>query len=308
VAGASSLTLHWDGDTVLFVSDTSGNVVDFKIGLDGDITPRDPIFTGLTVYDRDVADGVIEASNALGHSTLSPVDPMSLSQSSGSQSATYPTVYSASLQPESPAVAIAFLRSDGFMWDGLQINGVRAYDPTLGSWTTPDAFEGDAHDPASQQKYMWNRGNPVDYGDPSGYNPALVLGVPVAAGAAADLVAYALIAAGAVAAGEELRAHGAELKKFGMEALRNSGETDAENPGDGRTGEDTNEHTNRARPSTEETHQKGQRRKQMDRAGEKADARRSGVPRVRPKGLKGPWPKKQQPAPQNGGSGGTSGG
>jgi RHS repeat-associated protein len=61
--------------------------------------------------------------------------------------------------------------SDGGRIPGIQINGVRAFDPALGSWTSPDAFEGDIHDPASQQKYMWNRGNPVDYSDPSGFEP-----------------------------------------------------------------------------------------------------------------------------------------
>jgi RHS repeat-associated protein len=58
---------------------------------------------------------------------------------------------------------------DGPTTGGIEINGVRAFDPALGSWTTPDAFEGDIHDPASQQKYMWNRGNPVDYSDPNGF-------------------------------------------------------------------------------------------------------------------------------------------
>ena len=52
---------------------------------------------------------------------------------------------------------------------GVEINGVRAFDPNLGAWTTPDAYEGEVHDPVSQQRYMWNRGNAVDYSDPSGY-------------------------------------------------------------------------------------------------------------------------------------------
>jgi len=32
----------------------------------------------------------------------------------------------------------------------VAINGVRAYDSSLGAWTTPDAYRGDVHDPASQ--------------------------------------------------------------------------------------------------------------------------------------------------------------
>jgi RHS repeat-associated protein len=61
---------------------------------------------------------------------------------------------------------------------GVQINGVRAFDPNLGVWTTPDAYEGDVHDPASQQRYMFNRGNAVDYSDPTGYAPAWFVADP----------------------------------------------------------------------------------------------------------------------------------
>ena len=76
-----------------------------------------------------------------------------------------PSYYAQYVRPDGFEIG----RSDGVGIMGIQINGVRAFDPALDSWTTPDAFEGDIHDPASQQKYMWNRGNPVDYSDPSGY-------------------------------------------------------------------------------------------------------------------------------------------
>ncbi len=64
-----------------------------------------------------------------------------------------------------------YIRDDGISIGPIRISGPRAYDPALGSWTTPDAYEGDIHDPASQQRYMWNRNNPYDYSDPSGYDP-----------------------------------------------------------------------------------------------------------------------------------------
>ena len=38
-----------------------------------------------------------------------------------------------------------------------------------GQWTTPDAFAGEVHDPATQKSYMWNGNNAVSYSDPSGY-------------------------------------------------------------------------------------------------------------------------------------------
>ena len=56
----------------------------------------------------------------------------------------------------------------------MQISGVRAYDPTLGTWTSPDAYEGDMHDPASQQRYMWNHNNPYEYSDPTGFYPGQI--------------------------------------------------------------------------------------------------------------------------------------
>jgi hypothetical protein len=155
------LTLHWDGDVILFVTDDSGNVVDFRAGLDGDITPRDPNFTGLTVYDRDAAGVIVQSSNATGSTGFNPLDP---STASGPGAAGTPGF-------KAPNVLAQYARSDGFaVASGIQINGVRAFYSNLGAWATPDAFEGDIHDPASQQRYMWNRGNPVDYGDPSGYD------------------------------------------------------------------------------------------------------------------------------------------
>ena len=71
---------------------------------------------------------------------------------------------------------VQYVRSDGFQLvapgaSTITINGVRAYDSSLGAWTTPDAYHGDVHDPASQQRYMFNRGNAYDYSDPSGYDP-----------------------------------------------------------------------------------------------------------------------------------------
>jgi RHS repeat-associated protein len=157
--GTQYETLHWDGDMVLFVTDAAGNLTDFKAGLDGDITPRDSAFTGLTVYDRDDSGTAIESSNSTGNSGVNPID-----QSTLAMSGAYPNM-------RMPVVEAQYLRPDGFLLDGLQINGVRAYNPSLGAWTTPDAYEGDIHDPASQQKYMWNRGNPVDYSDSSGFAP-----------------------------------------------------------------------------------------------------------------------------------------
>jgi YD repeat-containing protein len=164
---AQNTTLHWDGDMILFITDGNGSVLDFKAGLDGDITPQDATWAGLTIYDRDVAGVILASRNATGQSYLSPLDPWDASDIGVPNNG--PTGFKTST-----SVQALYARSDGFKIADIQINGVRAFDKNLGSWTTPDSFEGDIHDPASQLRYMWNRGNAVDYSDPSGFYPGEV--------------------------------------------------------------------------------------------------------------------------------------
>ncbi|MHC9543887.1 MAG: RHS repeat domain-containing protein, partial [Vulcanimicrobiota bacterium] len=47
--------------------------------------------------------------------------------------------------------------------------GVRQYDPDTGRFLSPDAYKGSLANPASQNPYMYCRGNPIKYSDPSGY-------------------------------------------------------------------------------------------------------------------------------------------
>jgi RHS repeat-associated protein len=63
-------------------------------------------------------------------------------------------------------------RADGYGMGALTVQGVRAYDPGAAQWSTPDAYQGEVHDPMSQRIYMWNGNNPVAYSDPSGYESA----------------------------------------------------------------------------------------------------------------------------------------
>jgi hypothetical protein len=156
-------TLHWDGDALLFVSDGAGNVVDFKVGTDGETAPSNT--GGVTVYDRDTAGVVVLTSNATGNSGLQPLDSSDLSGPS------YPGT--SGYQPPTRSY-FDTNRADGYNFGTFRINGVRAFDAKLGSWTTPDAYAGDVHDPASQQRYMWNRNNPYEYSDPSGYEPVAI--------------------------------------------------------------------------------------------------------------------------------------
>lgn len=167
----TTMTLHWDRDIVLFATDQLGNILDFNAGLDAEAVPGDATFAGLTSYDRDPSGTIIALNNSTGTSGIQPQDP---TLQNALWTTTPPGFKSAGIR------YIAYVRSDGFQLGAsqrlspvapVQINGVRAYDSSLGAWTTPDAYQGDAHDPASQQRYMFNRGNAYDYSDPSGYAP-----------------------------------------------------------------------------------------------------------------------------------------
>ncbi len=65
--------------------------------------------------------------------------------------------------------AYAYDGTDGFTIGGKRFQGVRMMDNETGRWTTPDAYAGDVHDPMSQKPFMWNRNNPYEYSEPSGY-------------------------------------------------------------------------------------------------------------------------------------------
>ncbi len=170
-------TAHWDGDMLLFVSDASGSVVNFKVGLDGDVYPHDSNFSGLNTYDRDSANVILQSSNSSGSSWLTPLNPTD-------NSAPFAVAARSGFTPPTNSF-MQYTRPDGFKLGKLQINGARAFNSNLASWTTPDAYAGEVHDPASQMPFMWNRNNAYVYSDPSGYcvGPlAILCGAAVALG------------------------------------------------------------------------------------------------------------------------------
>ena len=177
-----TLSLHYDGDTLLFVTDAPGRLVALRPELLGTITPimygpavvhdgaPSPTGNALTVYDRDFSDFRVTKHNAQG------ADPISFA--SGSQrfqkgfSATvegyYPGAGSNANVVQDPFV---YDHPDGFGTASGTIQGVRTMDPGLGTWATPDAYAGDVDDPMSLKPFMWNRNNPYEYSDPSGFAP-----------------------------------------------------------------------------------------------------------------------------------------
>ncbi len=210
-ANYPNLTLHWDGDTLLFVTDASGSVLTFKVGIDGETGPA--MANGMNVFDRDTAGDLLMTSNTTGHSGVTPLAPDDL------QGPTLPA--STGYMPNSaPGVGMFdYTRGDGFNFGSVRISGVRAHDPALGAWTTPDAYAGEIHDPASQQRYMWNRNNPYEYSDPSGYCPVCLAAAPIAVGGGLELAGDAVILAGGAAAGEALKEHGQQIVTGTLDAV-----------------------------------------------------------------------------------------
>jgi len=180
VGAVSTETLHWAGNQLLFT--THGNVLDdIKIGEIGDITPQDSTYKGLTFWDRDASSAVVFCHNASGaggsgkpaytyasltgtQRTMGPCGPASMLWSSGSG-----YVRSGSTYLIGWGGVLAMPRGDGFLDGFNQVQGVRIYDPAVNAWATPDAYQGNVHDPMSQKSYVWNRNNPAAYGDPTGF-------------------------------------------------------------------------------------------------------------------------------------------
>ena len=134
-------TLHWDGNKVLFTTTSGGTADDLKVDGDADIT---------------------------------------LSGSSASANFTQRDFSGATGNPPNASRQLCATTTTPYIWqpgsdgitDGYNVfQGVRNYDPAVGTWSTPDAYQGEVSDPMSQHAYMWNRNNALEYSDPSGYDP-----------------------------------------------------------------------------------------------------------------------------------------
>lgn len=193
-------TLYWDGDSLFYTTNASGQIDNIKIGSMGEWTPKDTGYTGITFYDRGVDGAVAFCHNITGGSgglgdgdasmthlkyqsggpgqpcgppTNFPVPfwgmqyPLNVAWNGSFNGAM--TAGSSTNGGVGNGWTIGMPRADGVA-DGMNtIQGVRAYDPTAGQWTTPDAYPGNVRDPMSQKAYMWNGNNPTLNTDPSGY-------------------------------------------------------------------------------------------------------------------------------------------
>lgn len=181
---------------MLFATRTTGAqdvVDDIKIDVQGDVLPQDLGYPGLTFFDRGPGGVVMGCHNAKGGATFAGLgDVWTLGwgllqqnsspcyQSSGKMPTSIdwygtPLVSGSGVGPQiGKGGVLGMPRTDGLTDNVDVIQGVRTYDSTAGTWTTPDVAAGIVEDPVSQKGYVWNGNNPESYSDPSGYDYATV--------------------------------------------------------------------------------------------------------------------------------------
>ena len=167
--GLSTTYIHYDGNVPLFFTDTTGALTEVKLEAVADITGA-----GLSVWDRDMS-GLAKAGHNSGYYSSIDLGETMWRGQGGMQPLQIAFLGSAN-SSNLPALFL-YKRLDGFDYSGLTFQGVRAMENATGQWTTPDAYAGDVHDPMSQKAFMWDRSNPYEYGDPSGYAPQQLLDI-----------------------------------------------------------------------------------------------------------------------------------
>jgi YD repeat-containing protein len=180
-------TLHWSGDQLLFTTNPAGHVDDIKVGAAGDITPQDPGYTDLTLYDRGPDSAVGGCYNAEGSSAY--VDNFPYLANTIVHGYTIPVPKSPcgttdmpntinwwtfGPTPPSPLIGsnngiIGMPRPDGIVNSTDIIQGVRAFNEGSGIWESPDAYPPDLNNPITLKSYVWNENNPIANQDPSGF-------------------------------------------------------------------------------------------------------------------------------------------
>ena len=176
-------TLHWDGSQVLFTTNGNGQLDDIKVGTLADYLPLDSHHSGLTVWDRDPSGHIVSAHNSTGHDQWWVPDayqqnqwliPIEVASSGfvGQQSLAQCIQPGAgcNVGPTTNGM-ISDVVTDNITNVRTTIQGTRTYSPAEGVWTSPDAFGGVIDDPMSQKSYVYDRANPVTYGDPTGFMP-----------------------------------------------------------------------------------------------------------------------------------------
>ena len=196
-----SEALHWDGRSVLYTvgsnsSDPTNITIALYIGTLGVVDLQRFNSAHLqafeiTTLDRDESGQMLQRHAADWFSRFDGqgtawLTPLAKIRGSGS-CAPFPAASGCTFAPpggvapdpmlQYPAVSlltVGMARTDGYQMGDVTIQGVRAYDPSIAQWVSPDAYAGTTTDPGSQKPFMWNGNNPIAYSDPSGYEAVCV--------------------------------------------------------------------------------------------------------------------------------------
>jgi YD repeat-containing protein len=180
---SDTASLHWDGDNLLFETDTDGFTeiyIDGALGgfIGNQLSTCGSQFVGnpsSSCGDFDFA----------GYTRSSEGYALNLVQ--------FPSRFSGPDTKTSFPELFTYA-GPGMISDGVNtFQGVRQMDNMTNQWVTPDAYAGRVEDPMSQRPYAWNGNNPVQYSDPSGYQ---AVAIPVAGGFALEGLGTLLIDAG----------------------------------------------------------------------------------------------------------------
>jgi YD repeat-containing protein len=162
-------TLVWDDDGLLFTVNSAGQIDDVKVADFADYVPG--ASNPLTVWDRDTNGQIYGCHTGGAASSVASSGFQQTTVTCGASSSFFGAQFAPNQTPVGRGGMLLIPKSDGFNDGQNTIQGVRTYDPQSGTWTTPDAYRGDVHNPMSQKPFMWNGNNPYEYSDPSGFVP-----------------------------------------------------------------------------------------------------------------------------------------
>jgi RHS repeat-associated protein len=171
--GSAQYTLHWDGSSLLFVTDSSGNLAQFNIEslAAAQCTAggsSSACIDNVLVTDRDFGGNLVDWHNGTGtNGTITAPNYYYENTTNLTISGQY--VGDGTYVKAPSGNFILQPRVDGYQIGTLTFSGVRAFSPWLGTWTTPDPDAGTASNPLSQRSYTWLGNNPVTNADPTGY-------------------------------------------------------------------------------------------------------------------------------------------
>ena len=173
--GYAGSVFHWDGNHLLYVSDGNGhvrqlNVEKLGVGLYGSSNNE----SGFIVYDRDFSGTAVDWHTSTGAKGITATGNFYVQHKYfavptlvGDYGCSDPADGDCEQAQAAPFDAV---RADGYQVGNLVIQGVRAFDPGLGQWITPDGYKGTVADPMTQRPYQWNAGNPLTNSDSTGFS------------------------------------------------------------------------------------------------------------------------------------------